>query len=86
MQEASQLVANICSRREQSPPACCVPQRNCASLSASSPSGTGFQPVICDSHSLDGCATLGSTGGARLSQASILGDFHRRVSSQMILK
>ena len=41
--------------------------------------------MICDSHSQDGCATLGSTGGARLYQASILGDFQRRVSYQTIL-
>jgi hypothetical protein len=57
-----------------------------ASRLLSGESGTGFQPVICDSHSQDGCANLGSTGGARLSQASILGDFQRSVSSQMILK
>jgi hypothetical protein len=49
-------------------------------------SGTGFQPVICDSHSQDGCATLGSAGGMSLCQASILGDLQRTVSSQMVLK
>jgi hypothetical protein len=48
--------------------------------------GTGFQPVICESHSQDGCAALGSTGGVNPCQASILGDLQRTVSSQMVLK
>jgi hypothetical protein len=57
-----------------------------AHLASTSESGTGFQPVICDTHSQDGCAPLVSTGGAPLYQASILGDFQRTVSSQMVLK
>ena len=57
-----------------------------AHLASTSERGTGFQPVICDTHSQDGCAPLVSTGGAPLYQASLLGDFQRRASSQMILK
>jgi hypothetical protein len=57
-----------------------------AHLASTSERGTGFQPVICDTHSQDGCAPLVSTGGAPLYQASILGDFQRRASSQIILK
>ena len=56
-----------------------------AHLASRSEGGTGFQAVLCDSHSQDGCATLVSTDGTRISQRSPLGDFQRRVSSQTIL-
>ena len=45
--------------------------------------GTGFQPVTCDSHSQDGCATL--VDGTRRSQRPPFGDFQRRGSSQPML-
>jgi hypothetical protein len=55
---------------------------HCASTSES---GTGFHPLICESQSQDGCATLVSTGGApgARSPHDLLGFFHEHLDEQL---